>query len=93
MRIEVNETSAGIVSPSKDRCKVKECPKGRIKSRRGHAFCKDHSWLRLQMPKKKFKDFTGNNEVVVDAPQRKHKSGPTSKRGKWKVEKNKILGK
>lgn len=65
MRFDVNETPTGIVTPNKDLCKVRGCARPRIKSKRGHAFCKKHSGLRRQMAKKKFRDFIGNNEVVV----------------------------
>lgn len=65
MRIEINETAAGVVVPNKDICKVKGCTKLRIKKKRPHAFCKEHSGFRRQMKKKKFKEFIGNNELVI----------------------------
>jgi hypothetical protein len=91
MRTEVNETSAGVVAPDKDICKVKDCLKGRIKSRRGSAFCKNHSGLRCQMSKKKFKDLVGNNEVVVDVAPKGKRNGATSKKAKWRLIKNQFL--
>lgn len=93
MRFEINETAAGVVPPDKDICKVKDCLKGRVKSRRGHAFCKNHSGLRCQMSKKKFSDFIGNNEVLVDVAPKGKRSGATSKKAKWRLIKNQLLGK
>ena len=65
MQFEVNETEKGIVTPSKNICKVKNCNKLRMKKNRPHAFCKKHSGLRTQMSKKKFKELVNNNEWVV----------------------------
>jgi hypothetical protein len=65
MQFSVNETPKGIVAPSKDVCKVKDCNKMRMKKKNPHAFCKKHSGLRYQMAKKKFKELTTNNEIVI----------------------------
>ena len=90
LRFEVNETEKGVVAPNKNLCKVKGCNGGRFKSRRGHAFCKRHSGLKSQMPKTKFRELMGNNELVV-IPEKIARKGLTSKKNKWRVIKNKIL--
>ena len=62
----VNETPNGIVAPDKNLCKVKDCQRSRLKKKkRQHAFCKGHTGFRRQMSKKKFKEFVGNNELLV----------------------------
>lgn len=65
MRFAVNETPKGIVTPSKDICKVKDCFNLRMKKNRPHAFCKKHSGFRSNISKKKFKELVHNNELVV----------------------------
>ena len=68
MRFTVNETPAGIQTPSKTICKVEGCTRQRRQSKKGKrqfAFCKVHGGLRHQMAKKKYKDFIGNNELVI----------------------------
>lgn len=106
IRFEVNETAQGIVAPPKEICKVKGCEAKRFKTRKGHAFCKKHSGLKGQMPRAKFKELIGNNELVI-APDKPKKKGlkttvvrdgkevtvyVTSKKKKWKVIKNQLLG-
>jgi hypothetical protein len=107
IRFEINETSAGVVAPPKDVCKVKDCGRTRFQKKGGHAFCKHHSGLKNQMSREKFKDLKGNNEWAIAPEQSKRKGLPTqvvrdgktvtiyvtSKRKKWKVIKDKLLGK
>ena len=109
IRFEINETSEGVKAPPKEFCKVKDCGKGRFKTRRGHAFCKPHSGLKNQMSRSRFKDLVNdNNWVIAPETPKGQKRGlkttvirdgkevtvyVTSKRKKWKVIKDQLLGK
>lgn len=90
IRFEINETAEGVVAPPKGQCKVKDCKRPQFKNKRGHAFCKVHSGLKSEMSRAKFKELVSNNEWAIPAPKGK-KTGPTSKKKKWRATKNEIL--